>query len=487
MTNNKRRSIISEGLKGVFTLGLVILCLCFQGCKEDEKDQPLYWVAPMDPNFRKDGPGKSPMGMDLVPVFEESSQALGPGVVEVSAELESHLGVRSVKVERGRLELSLRTYGRVAFDQSLVQKLSPRVTGWVDMLFVVTEGEPVRQGQPLYALYSPQLIEAQKKYLRALESGQPQTISYAEDELRVLNIDQRSISKLKQERIPQKSVIFHAPKDGVVGMLKVSEDDFVEPGDLIMSLGTLDTVWIEMNIFASQASLIKPRQLLTLTTPSYPGLTWKSEINYIYPALTGRKRSLLFRGEIENLEMKLKPNMLVRGQILLSEREPALLVPRQSVIDLGERSRIVLSLGEGRYKSVNVTLGETNNEHIEVLEGLEEGDEVVLSAQFLIDSESSKTSDFQRLAGVSEKTQKYPSTWVAATIREIDLPARKLRLQHEYIDDWKMPAMTMYFQAVDELDLRKLEVGDQVRVKVSDGDPLFTLQDLEFNHADSKP
>lgn len=443
--------------------------------------QPLYWVAPMDPDYRRDAPGKSPMGMDLIPVYEEDAPAnTEAGVVKITPQVQNQLGVRTQEVKRKALKLHLRTYGRVNFDRNLVVKLSPRVTGWVDMLFASTEGEAVKRGQPLFALYSPELIRTQEEYLAALTQNNQTNIRKAESGLRALKMDDAAIDQLKTERVAQQSVIFRAPKDGVVGMLNVTEGDYVEPGDPLMAIGSLENVWVEMDIFESQASLIKPRQLISLTTPSYPSLTWEGEVDYIYPALSSREQSLRFRSEIDNPQMRLKPNMHIQGVIALADREAAIVVPRQAVIDLGEQQRVVLELGSGSFKSVEVTVGHSNANEIEVLQGLEEGDRIVTSAHFLIDSESSKKSDFQRmLQPAAEAQSKYPPTWVKATIKEVALQERQLRLQHEYIDAWKMPGMTMNFQASDELRIHDLKPGDRVTVKVTDGDPLFQVIDVK--------
>lgn len=471
----------------LFLLSVISLTalIWLTGCSEGGTEKkPLYWVAPMDPDYRRDGPGKSPMGMDLVPVYEPSASATSDaqGLVTISPEVQNQLGVRTAKVERDRLPQRLRSFGRVAFDQTLVLKLSPRVSGWVDMLFVATEGERVARGQPLYALYSPQLIAAQEHFLAVWRSRNAPKIREAEADLRALKFDEIALKKLKAEGVAQQSVVFHAAKDGVIGMLKIGEDFYVEPGYLMMSLGSLENVWVELDVFNSQASLIKPRQLLTLTTPSHPGKVWEGEVDYIYPALDSKSQSLHFRANIDNPGMLLKPNMLIQGHIELPERQAEILAPRQAIIHFSDQDRVVLALGEGRFKSVAVTLGESNNDFIEVLEGLTEGDTLVTSAHFLIDSESSKTSDFKRMLStqLSESQLKYPPTWVAAKVLNIDLDERKLRLSHDHIDAWQMPGMTMNFQVADGVDMTGLREGDQLRVHIRDGDPLFQVTKIQL-------
>lgn len=453
---------------------------------QSSKAKPLYWVAPMDANYRRDEPGKSPMGMDLIPVYADDAAAqASPGVLEITPELQLQMGVRTASAELGQLDLKLDAFGRIAFDRTLVQQLSPRVTGWVDTLFVSTEGEAVRRGQPLYALYSPELIAAQERFLSALKRGNRQEMAALESELLALNLDRQGIEQLKKEGVAQRSTVFRAPSDGVIGMLKVAEGYFVEPGDLLMALGSLEQVWAELNIFASQVSLLRPRQQLSLSSPSYPGTEWQGEVDYIYPALTEREGNLLFRASIDNPKMLLKPNMQVRATIELAPRPAQLIVPKQAVIRLGDQDRVVLSLGEGRFKSVKVKLGESDREHSEILEGLEEGDRIVTSAHFLIDSESSKTSDFKRMVAAREAAPHYAPTWVAARVEAIDLAKRTLRLQHEKISAWNMPSMTMDFQASDELPLKRLKAGDSLEVRVADGEPLFKVLEIKVRAAES--
>ncbi len=461
---------------------IVVAFFCV-GCSRDstsEKD-PIYWVAPMDANYRRDGPGQSPMGMDLVPVYEESNQSSGLGVVDISPEVQNQLGVRTTVAELGRLQRAIRSQGRVRFNQTLISKLSPRVTAWVDMLFVATEGESVKRGQPLYSLYSPELITAQEVFLKAVKLGDPAQILNAESDLRLLKVDPIAISRLKNEGVAQQSMIFRAPKDGVLGLLKVGEGDYVEPGDVLMIVGSLENVWVDLDIFESQAGLIASAQAIQFTSPSYPERVWETEVSYIYPSLNERTQSLRFRSEVENINMLLKPNMQIQASIALPQRKPAVLVPRQAVIDLGLQQRVVLSLGEGRFKSVSVIVGQSNSQEVEVVSGVEEGDVVVSSAHFLIDSESSKTSDFKRMMPMELSTAgpEYPHTWVNAVVIEVSVNERTVRLEHEAIQDWNMASMTMKFNVKAGVDMSGMSTGKAVRVQVADGEPLFRVTGIK--------
>lgn len=479
-----RKSLTLLAIVAVLT-GLMWLVSSDSG--EPER-KPLYWVSAMDPNYRSSQPGQCPHGMDLIPVYEEDEAQFGggPGVVEIAAEVQLQMGVRTAPVSSGRLRQTLRVYGRVVPDRELMVKLSPRAAGWIEMLFVASVGETVKRGQPLYALYSPVLVAAQERFLEALQ-GDATDVRRAEAELQALNFDAAAIARLRIEGVAQRSVVFHAPKDGMVDMLNVSEQTYVKRGQIVMAIGSMETVWAELDVFESQASQIKPRQAVRLTTPAYPELIWDGQIDYIAPHLDSRARSLGFRVRLDNRRMQLRPNMALQGAVALPQRPPALLVPRQAVIALGHQNRVVLALGEGRFKSVAVSLGESNGEQVEVLEGLREGDEVVVSAHFLIDSESSKTSDFQRMEPVVEAEPEYPPVWTEATIEAIDQPGRTLRLQHEAIDLWGMPGMTMNFAVAEDLDMQRLRVGERVRVMIADTSPLFLVLKLQPVAAGTEP
>jgi RND family efflux transporter, MFP subunit len=472
----------------IFGLLLLIALMLFVAAQwrgESTERKPLYWVSQMDPNYRSSTPGLCPHGMELIPVYAEDLTGFdaGPGVVRIAPQVQQQMGVRRAEVKFGQLQQTLRVYGRVVPDAELVQKIRPRVKGWVEMLFVHAPGENVKRGQPLYALYSPELVQAQEAYLQALKTRSTSAILNAEATLRALHMDDLAITQLKNDGVPQRSVIFRASKDGMVDMLNISEGDYVRPKDQLLVIASMERVWLDLEIFESQASQLKTGQALRFTTPAHPGLIWEAEIAAIYPDVDKKSRTLRFRAAVDNSRMLLRPNMQVEAIIALNKRKPALLAPRNAVIDLGAQQRVVLDAGDGHFKSVRVTPGESNGEEMEILEGLQEGDVVVTSAHFLIDSESSKTSDFLRMEPIVTETPEYPPTWVAATIKEIQREERVLRLQHDPVTAWKMPGMTMNFKVVEAVDMRLLEANQRVQVQIADGDPLFQV--LAIKPADS--
>lgn len=361
--------------------------------------EPLYWVAPMDPAYRRDGPGLSPMGMELVPVYEDAGD--GPGVVSISPAVENNLGVRVERIEVGPFRSALRTVGYVRFDEDRLVHIHPRVAGWVDELNVKTQGEFIEDGQPVYSIYSPELVNAQEELLIALnrDPQRPTLARSSEERLRALQVPQSLIDRIKRERRVFQTVTVYAPQSGLVAELGVREGQYVQPGNAILSIGVLDEVWVIAEVFERQVSLVSAGDPVTMTLDYLPGRVWEGAVDFVYPALDESTRTVPVRMRFQNPDLTLKPNMFAQVTIQHGgEGEEVLLSPNESIIRDGVRDRVVLALGGGRFKSVDVTLGRRGDEKTEVLEGLAPGDSVVTSAHFLLDSESSIDSDFRRMS-----------------------------------------------------------------------------------------
>lgn len=366
-------------------------------------NKPLYWVAPMDPNYRRDQPGKSPMGMDLVPVFDEtstsSSAADGPslGTVLISPDVVNNLGVRTASVDLREMHTEITTVGYVKYDEDQLVHIHPRVEGWIEKLYVKAAGDPVEKGQPLYDLYSPQLVNAQEELVLALNRNNERLVEAAVDRLKALQIDIKLIRQLQRERKVLQALTFYAPQTGVVDNLNIREGFFVKPGTTMMSIGTLDQVWVEAEVLERQAALVSVGLPVTMNLDYLPAKQWRGQVNYVYPTLDSTSRTARVRLRFDNFDGLLKPNMFAQVAIYADAEQAVLTVPREAVIRTGKQDRVVLALGEGRFKSIAVNLGRWDDNYAEVLSGLERGDMIVSSAQFLLDSESSKTSDFKRM------------------------------------------------------------------------------------------
>ena len=362
----------------------------------NEEDEPLYWVAPMDPEYRRDKPGKSPMGMDLVPVYAAEKQ---PGVVEISPQIVNNLGVRTVRVRRSSLGQDIRTVGYVQYDEDRLIHIHPRVEGWIEKLHVTAAGGPVSQGVALYDLYSPQLVNAQEELVLAMRRSNTRLLKAAEDRLLSLQLSSDFIAALKRDGAVRQTVTFRSPQSGVVDNLNIREGFFVGPTTTLMSIGALEDVWVEAEVLERQAGEVRVGQPVTMRLDHLPGKAWQGKVDYIYPSLEATTRTLRVRLRFPNADRDLRPNMFAQVTIHSHNDDEVLNVPREALIRTGKQDRVVRALGEGRFKSVEVRTGRVAGDHVEILQGLSEGEEVVSSAQFLLDSESSKTSDFLRIDG----------------------------------------------------------------------------------------
>lgn len=430
------------------------------------KQEPLYWVAPMDPNYRRDKPGKSPMGMDLIPVYDEGAKANdeGPGTISISPDVINNLGVRTRLVERQPLHTEIVTVGYVKYDEDKLIHIHPRVSGWVEKLFVKAAGDPVHQGEPLYSLYSPELVNAQEELVLALNRKNARLIQAAEDRLKALQIPAESIKALKRTLKIQQTVTFYAPQTGVVDNLNIREGYFVQPGKTMMSIGALDQVWVEAEIFERQAALVKAGDPVTMTLDYLPGKMWSGQVDYIYPTLDSKTRTVRLRLRFENPDFALKPNMFAQVAVHSDSAKQLLVIPREALIRTGSQDRVVLALGEGSFKSIAVKVGREDQSIAEVIEGVSEGDRVVTSAQFLLDSESSKTSDFKRMHHGEDQPS---SVWVAATIESVMPDHRMVTVKHDAIDAWEWPEMTMDFQVNPKVNFEVLSPGTQLHMEIT--------------------
>lgn len=362
-------------------------------------DKPLYWVAPMDPDFRRDGPGKSPMGMDLIPVYREQQplEDDDAGMVRISPEVVNNLGVRTAKVRYQSLPTAIKTVGYVQFDQDRLIHIHPRVAGWVETLHVKAAGASISPGQPLYTLYSPELVNAQEEFLLALNRNNTRLIKAAEQRLEALKLSREFIDTLKRRRQLQQTITFHASRAGVIDQLNIREGFYVQPGTTLMSIGSLEEVWVEAEVFERQAALVQVGQAVTMQLDYLPTANWQGRVDYVYPTLDATNRTARVRMRFDNTDGRLKPNMFTQVTIDAASDRESLLIPREALIRTGSQDRVVLAESAGHFRSVLVTVGRISPLYAEIVEGLSAGDSVVSSAQFLLDSESSKTADFNRM------------------------------------------------------------------------------------------
>jgi len=426
--------------------------------------EPLYWVAPMDPNYKRDEPGKSPMGMDLIPVYEQMGGDEEVGTVTISPDVVNNLGVRTAPVTRGRLDLTISTVGYVQYDEDRLVHIHPRVEGWIEKLHVKAAGDPVIQGEPLYALYSPTLVNAQEELLLALKRNNPTLITAAMERLSALQVPHSEINRLKKSGKVSQTITITAPQSGVLDNLNTREGMFVKPGMEMMAIGQLEHIWVIGEIFERQAASVQVGDAVRMRLDYLPGREWKGNVDYIYPSLNAKTRTAQVRVHFDSSDRFLRPGMFAQMTIVTKPSRETLLIPREALIRTGSQSRVVLAKGEGRFKSIAVKVGRIGEDKVEILSGLKDGERIVTSAQFLIDSESSKTSDFKRMHHGEDQPS---SVWVAATIESVMPNHRMVTVKHEAIDAWEWPEMTMDFQVNPKVNFEALTLGTQLHMEIT--------------------
>jgi len=423
----------------------------------------LYWVAPMDPNFRRDEPGKSPMGMDLVPVYKDSGPA--GDAVTINAAVENNLGVRTEMAGVRPLWRRIEATGYVGFDETRISHINTRVSGWIERLTVDAEGERVSKGDLLFEFYSPELVNAQKEYIQALERGAARLLVGAEKKLLALGMIPADITELEKRRTASDNIKVVAPQNGIIASLGVREGMFVQTNTPIMSLADLSSVWLQAQIFESQASWVAIGQAAEAKLEYLPEKEFSGQVDYIYPVLDPATRTLKVRLRFDNPGELLKPNMYARVSIYGSLKPNALSIPREALIPAPGRDRVVVAMGDGKFEVREVMTGLESGEFVEILAGISEGDVIVTSAQFLLDSEASLAGSIKRLESVEELSGQrdlgpvFASGWVDG----VDRAQRRVRVSHGPIDVLGWPSMTMVFDVKPAVDLSAVKAGQGIR------------------------
>ncbi|WP_020407227.1 efflux RND transporter periplasmic adaptor subunit [Hahella ganghwensis] len=449
-----------------------------------EEKKPLYWVAPMDKNYRRDKPGKSPMGMDLVPVYEEAAPDDDSGAVKISPVVENNLGVRTEKVTQSALSLPIQTVGYVTFDESRLMHIHGRVDGWIEVLNVTSEGDPVRRGQTLYELYSPTLVNAQEEYLAAVRSNNALLKRASKARLESLGLSSLQISALDKRGRVEQRIKVSAEVDGVVSKLNVRQGMFVKPATEIMSIGPLDPVWVIAEVFERQASWVKPGQPVAMQVSAIPGKVWEGKVDYLYPVLDSKTRTLRVRVRFDNPQASLKPNMFADLTIFAEVADNAISIPREALIRGARYDRVVIKKDNGSFKSVLVTAGPEADGRVQILEGLSAGQEVVTSAQFLIDSESNIDAEVARMESREKEMEMEGESeqvvMATGVVQSVMTDMAMISVTHDPIEAWDWPTMKMDFEVDESVSLEGLQAGQKIEFELAKkGDWEYLIQSIK--------
>ncbi|MCK5002425.1 MAG: efflux RND transporter periplasmic adaptor subunit, partial [Gammaproteobacteria bacterium] len=328
--------------------------------------------------------------------------------ITISPEVIQNLGVRTTKVENSRLWRGIDTVGYVDFDESKVSHIHLRTEGWIENLVVRSEGERVKKGDRLFDFYSPELVNAQEEFVQALAVGNKGLVSASAERLLALGISKQQIAVLRVNRKVRQTIAVFAPQDGVVSTLPVREGMFIKPSMKVMSLADLSSVWLLAEVFERQANWVSMGDSAQVTLSYLPGRQWQGKVEYIYPSLDPKTRTLKVRLRFDNPEEALKPNMYANVKIFGGAKNDILVIPMEALIRTGRNERVIVALGEGRFEARTVNAGIESGDWVEIVSGLKSGEEVVVSGQFLIDSEASIKASLNRMSKPDDMTSTEP-------------------------------------------------------------------------------
>jgi len=422
-----------------------------------------FYRHPMNPAITADQPLKDDMGMDYIPVYEGGdTPAAVSGTVTVSSAMMQNMGVRTAQVQRSALVRSVEGVGYVSLDEDTLRREHVRVEGWVERLHVNFVGQQVRKGELLFDLYAPKLVSASQEYVQALSVDNPMLQRAARERLLTLGLSAGQIAGLERSRqVPRLSAVY-AQHAGIVQNLNIRPGVYVEPGMEVLALADLTSVWLLVDVFGQQASSIKSGVTVVIRFDDFPGKLWQGEVDYVYPDITGATRTLKVRLRLANPDLQLKPNMYASVRFKAGATRVALQIPAAALIRTGAGERVIVALGEGKFAQRTVVAGVEAGDQVEIIDGLTEGETVVTSGQFLIDSEASLTASLERLSSpeaAAPTVAAKKTAHASGVINAID--GDTINISHPPIAEFNWPAMTMDFRLKG--DAATLKPGMQIR------------------------
>lgn len=383
-----------------------------QGDKEDsmsmaieqKERKPLFYRNPMNPAITSPVPAKGEMGMDYIPVYADNDLDAGepPGTVKIDPVTVQNIGVRTAIVKKQILSRTIRTVGRVDYNEEMMTRLHPKTEGWIEKLFIGKTGEQVRKDTILLNIYSPQLVTSQQEYLLALNSlqelknspyedirrGAEEMVRISRERLEFLDVPEHQIRELEESRKIKKHLHIHSPFKGIVLKIGAREGQYVTPKTELYMLADLSTVWVFADIYEDDLPWVNVGDEISMELNGIPGRTFSGQLAYIYPYAEAKTRTIKVRLEFDNPDLLLKPNMYANVTIHARSQQDAVVIPSEAVVRSGMREQVFVVRAPGKFEPREVKLGVTSEGLVQILEGVVPGEVVVTSSQFLIDSES---------------------------------------------------------------------------------------------------
>jgi Cu(I)/Ag(I) efflux system membrane fusion protein len=441
----------------------------------------LYWHDPMVPGPRFDKPGKSPfMDMQLVPVYADSDPSAGASGVKISPGVQQNLGIRYATVRRAEISSSFDAIGAVQFDERLNVAVQTRVAGYVERLSVRAPMERVRKGQALATIFAPEWLGPQNEWLALQRAGaQPDLIAAARERMRAMSIPAELIRQSEKSGTAQARFVLSAPASGVIAELGAREGVAITPGMTLFRIAGLEKVWAVAEVPEAQAVHLTRGQKVKVVLQADASQSFEGELKEILPEVSTSTRTLKARFEVDNAQSKLTPGMLLRLQVA-GPKSTRLVVASEAVIRTGKRAVVIVRKDNGTFEPRDVTLGADLGDELEILQGLTEGEQVVASGQFLIDSEARLRSVLGSMAPAAVAASTGPGPAGAPTPASSHRAEGKververdgLTISHGPVASLRWPAMTMGFSKPTPDAFPDIKPGDPIRFEFKEGGPM---------------
>jgi membrane fusion protein, copper/silver efflux system len=396
--------------------------------------------------------------------------------VQIDPALAQSLGMRTAVAETGTFWRRVDTVGTVQADERRISVLQSRASGWLEKLHVRAVSDPVSRGMPLAEIYAPELLAAQEEYLLLLatETEGGELVAAAQQRLSLLGLTAAQIARLRTSKEPQRRVVLHAPSSGIVTALDAREGAAVSPGMTLASIVNLSRVWIVAEVPEMQLSWIATGRPAEASLEAVPGERFEGKVEYIYPDIDPQTRTVKVRFSVGNPGLRLRPGMIASVTLFGGAKRDVLLVPAEAVIRTGSRTVVIVEESAGRFRAQEVSTGLASGDKVEIAEGLAAGERVVVSGQFLIDSEASLRGAINRLAAAPSAQEHaghdmpggHPVEHAAAgMVKRVDAAAGKVVIAHDPVAALDWPSMTMGFSVQDEALMKTLKPGQRIEFR----------------------
>ncbi len=391
-----------------------------------------YWVSPMDPTFIRDEPGKSPMGMDLVPVYED--EVVTGSLISIDPVTQQNMGIRTAQVEPRNLTRLIRTSGLIDYEEPRQYAVNTKIDGWIEKLYINETGIAVKKGQPLLEIYSPELVAAQDEFLLALKnyqqlkdspyeeiaSGAKRLLEASKNKLKLWDISAKQLKRLQSSGQVRRTLTLYAPYGGIVTSKQATEGSFIKSGSQLFNIADLSKIWVFADIYESELPLVHEGQKAEIILPFVGDKRINGTVSTIYPYVDPRTRTVKARIDLDNSNFELRPDMYVNVRLHSEPLTAALSVPAEAVINSGEKQTVFVRTMDGRFEPRLVKTGLLSDDgYLQIIQGVTAKDVVVTSAQFLLDSESQLQEAIQKM--LEPQTAPVPAPEAAETEQLEDL------------------------------------------------------------------